>query len=132
MKKIRNGIWTINLHNHLLSDTLYKIMERASYVKFTLRTSYICSWLFLVITVCSYNYDLNYKHGNFFWKLSKVVFKVLSRPPFLRNLNRCLFFCNLKQVQIITETKLNHVNIKSTREYKGFKLSLQNFCYLLF
>ena len=77
-------------------------MERASYakelLKFTLRTSYICSGLFLIITVCSYNYDLNCKHGNFFRKLSKVVFKVLRRPPFLRNLNRCSFSCSLKQV----------------------------------
>ena len=85
--------------------------------------------------------DLNYKHGNILQFL-KVVFKVLSRPLFLRNLSICLFFCNLNQVQIISETKLNHVNTKATRGItvseidknivsfffndKGLKLSLRN------
>ena len=41
-EKIRNGIWIIHLHNHLLSDTLFKIQERVSCAKFTLRTPYIC------------------------------------------------------------------------------------------
>ena len=31
---------------------------------------------FLVIGVCRYNYDLNYKHGNFS-KLLKVVFNIV-------------------------------------------------------
>ena len=52
MKKIRNGIWAIHLDNHVLSDTLYKIQERPSYVKFTLRTSYLHLFVtFLVIAV---------------------------------------------------------------------------------
>ena len=52
----------------------------------------------------------------------------MSRPRFLQNLNLCLFFFNLKQVQIkntlelsngalLGETKLNHVNSKATRVY---------------
>ena len=32
---MRNGIWAIHLHNHLLSDALYKNSKRASYFKFT-------------------------------------------------------------------------------------------------
>ena len=31
---------------------------------------------FLVIAVCTYNFDLNYKHGNFF-QLLKVIFNIL-------------------------------------------------------
>ena len=75
MKKIRNGTWTIHLHNHPLYDILYQIQERVSYVKFRFRTS-----TFLVIAfVDSYNYDLNYKQGNFS-QLLKVflIYSILS------------------------------------------------------
>ena len=33
------------------------------------------------------------------------------------------FFSNLKQVQVISETKLNHVDIKATRVYSSLKLT---------
>ena len=55
-----------SLHTDLLSDTLHKIYERVSYVRFKLRTSLRLLVTFLVIAVCSYNYDLNSKHGNLF------------------------------------------------------------------
>ena len=44
----------------------------------------------------------------------------MSWPPFLCKLNLCLFFCSLKQVQTISKTKLNHINIKATRGYNGY------------
>ena len=47
----------------------------------------------------------------------------MSQPLFRRNLNLCLFFSNLKQVQIICKTKLNHANIKATGVYSLVKLT---------
>ena len=55
------------MHNHVLSDAPYKI-----YVKNFLHLLVT----FLVIAVCRYNYDLNYKHDNFF-QLLIVVFNIL-------------------------------------------------------
>ena len=42
-EKNRNGIWVIHLYNHHLTDALDKIQERACYITYTLRTSYVCS-----------------------------------------------------------------------------------------
>ena len=118
LKKIRNGIWIIHLHIFYL--ILCKRLRKELLIKV-----YITSFLhllvtFLVIEVWRYNYDLNYKHGNFF-QLLMVVFDILYTKfclnHLLRNINLCLFFCNLKQVQIISETKLNRLNMKATRGY---------------
>ena len=75
---------------------------------------------FLVIVVCRYNYDLDYKDDNFF-QLLKVIFNILYTKSCLDQLfyaaSTFVCFLQSKQVQIISETKLNHVNIKATRGY---------------
>ena len=53
-------------------------------------------------------------HSNFF-QLLKVVFKIMYTKCCLDHLfytSSTFFFCNLKQVQIINETKLNYVTSK--------------------
>ena len=52
----------------------------------------------------------------------------MPRPPFLHNLNRCFFFCNLKQVETHNRTQ-NHLVRKQTLNYLA-KLSKWMSCVL--